>query len=99
MALFVAERPEGLVGYWVYSTELFESATIQRMLRHFRNLLERAVAQPDARLSSLSMLSAEELERQETEKQSRKQSQFSKLKATAPSAVGLAPESTDKPSS
>jgi amino acid adenylation domain-containing protein len=89
MALFVGERPEELIGYWVYSTELFEQATIQRMLRHFTNLLESATSQPDARLSALTMLSPEELAQQEAEKKHRKQSQFSKLKATAPTPVGL----------
>jgi hypothetical protein len=94
MAVFVGERPEGLIGYWVYSTELFEPATIQRMLHHFTNLLESAVAQPDARLSALTMLSPEELAQQEAEKKQRKQSQFSKLKATAPAPVELSGEST-----
>ena len=94
MAVFVGERPEGLVGYWVYSTELFEPATIQHMLHHFTNLLESAVAQPDARLSALTMLSPEELAQQEAEKKQRKQSQFSKLKATPPAPVELSGEST-----
>jgi amino acid adenylation domain-containing protein len=89
MALFVGERPDGLVGYWVYSTELFEQATIQRMIRHWTNLLESAVSQPDARLSALTMLSPEELAQQEADKKQRKHSQFSKLKSTAPAPVGL----------
>jgi acyl carrier protein len=93
MALFVGERPEGLIGYWVYSTELFEQTTIQRMLRHFGNLLAIAVAQPDTRLSALAMLTPEEIEQQEAEKKQRKQSQFKKLKTTAPAAIGL---STDE---
>jgi len=41
------------------------------------------------------MLSAEEVAHQEAAKKQRKQSQLGKLKATAPSAVGLA----DKPDS
>ena len=96
MALFVAERPEGLVGYWVYSTELFEPATIRRMLQHFGNLLEAAIANPDGRLSSLEMLSPEDVARHEAEKRSRKQSQSKKLKATAPAAVGLSGDSVTK---
>ena len=96
MALFVAERPDGLIGYWVYSTELFDQSTIQRMVRHFGTLLQSAVAQPDARLSSLAMLSAEELEQQEAEKKSRKRSQFKKLKNTAPEAMGLSTDDGKK---
>ncbi len=86
MAVFVAEKPDELVGYWIYSTELFEQTTIQRMSRHFGTLLQSAVAQPDSRLSALAMLSPEELEQQEAEKKQRKQSQFRKLRATAPEA-------------
>jgi acyl carrier protein len=99
MAVFVADKPEGLIGYWVYSTELFKQATIQRMLRHFSNLLQSAVEQPDARLSALRMLSPEEVAQQEAEKTQRKQSQFKKLKATAPAAVGLSGDESGKQSS
>jgi non-ribosomal peptide synthetase component F len=98
MAVFMAERPDGLHGYWVYSTELFERATIQRMLRHFGNLMRSAVAQPDARLSALAMLSPEEIKQQEAEKQQRKQSQSKRLKTTAPAPVSLASEGPPKSS-
>jgi amino acid adenylation domain-containing protein len=96
MALFVGERPDGLVGYWVYSTELFEQVTIQRMIRHWTNLLESAIAQPDARLSALTMLSPEELAQQQAEKKQRKHSQISKLKSTAPAPVGLSSGPVEK---
>ncbi len=96
MAVFVAERPDGLLGYWVYGTELFDRATIQRMLRHFENLLDAAIADPDARLSSLAMLSAEEVAQQEAEKQSRKRSQSRKLKMASPTAIGLSGENHTK---
>ncbi len=92
LAVFVVEKPEGLLGHWVYSTELFERTTIQRMMLHFGNLLRNAVAQPDARLSALSMLTSEEVEQQELKKEQRKQSRFGKLKATAPEVVGLVKE-------
>jgi amino acid adenylation domain-containing protein len=92
MAVFMAERPDGLIGYWVYSTELFEQKTIQRMMRHFTTLLQSAIAQPEARLSALAMLSSEEIEQQEAEKQRRKQLQSKKLKMTTPTAVSLSAE-------
>jgi non-ribosomal peptide synthetase component F len=91
MAVFVAERPDGLIGYWVYSTELFEPTTIQRMMRHYATLLQNAITQPEARLSALVMLSPEEIQRQEAENQQRKQSQSKKLKTTTPTAVSLSP--------
>ncbi len=96
MAVFVAERPDELLGYWVYSTELFEQATIQRMIRHFGTLLQSAVAQPDLRLSALTMLSPEEIAQQEAEKKTRKQSQLKKLKTTAPEAVSLSTDDGGK---
>ena len=99
MAIFVAERSDELIGAWTYSTELFEQPTIQRMVRHFENILHSAVTQPDARLSALAMLSPEEMERQEADKTKRKQSQFKKLKTTAPEAVGLSTDDSGKASS
>jgi amino acid adenylation domain-containing protein len=99
MAVFVAERPDGLIGYWVYSTELFEQFTIRRMLGHYCNLLDQAVEHPDTRLSALSMLSEEEIQQQEAEKHARKQSQFRKLKSTAAAAVGLTGDTPVKPPS
>lgn len=89
MAVFVVERPDGLTGYWVYSTELFEQSTIQRMVRHFGNLLRSAISQPDTRLSALSMLSPEEVAQQDADKKSRKRSQFNKLISTVPQAIGF----------
>ncbi len=49
-----------------YSTDLFEAATIRRMLGHWENLLESIVANPEEMVDELRMLSAEE-ERQVVE--------------------------------
>ncbi|HEX5871679.1 MAG TPA: condensation domain-containing protein, partial [Longimicrobium sp.] len=43
-----------------YSTDLWDEATMARMMEHCRTLLERAAAAPDAPLSSLSMLPDDE---------------------------------------
>ncbi|MEG4144516.1 amino acid adenylation domain-containing protein [Microcoleus sp. Pol12B5] len=53
----------GIRGWFEYSLDLFEAATIARMARHFQNLLEGIVANPSARLSDLPMLA--ETERQQ----------------------------------
>jgi amino acid adenylation domain-containing protein len=45
----------------VYNTDLFERATIVRMLGHFQTLLEAIAANPDARLADLPLLTKEEL--------------------------------------
>jgi amino acid adenylation domain-containing protein/non-ribosomal peptide synthase protein (TIGR01720 family) len=50
-------RLQGLVEY---STDLFEEATISRMLGHFTNLLESIVADPEQRVGELRMLDVEE---------------------------------------
>ncbi|NDJ21054.1 amino acid adenylation domain-containing protein [Nostoc sp. B(2019)] len=40
-----------------YNTDLFDAATITKMLRHFQNLLSSITANPQARLSNLPLLS------------------------------------------
>ena len=46
----------GLRASAVYSTDLFERSTALRMLGHYRRVLERVLADPDARLSELDLL-------------------------------------------
>ncbi|HYO55831.1 non-ribosomal peptide synthetase [Archangium sp.] len=60
LALVMFDRPEGLLGYCEYSTDLYDATTIQRMMGHLRVLLEAIAAQPEARLSALSLLSEAE---------------------------------------
>ena len=66
LTLFMVEGAEGLRGWleyneglsgWVeYRTDLFEAATITRMLGHLETLLEGIIADPDQRLSELPLL-------------------------------------------
>jgi len=51
---------ENLNGLVVYSTDLFDDTTITRMLGHFQTLLESIVADPEQRLSELSILTEAE---------------------------------------
>jgi amino acid adenylation domain-containing protein len=60
LALGIAETPEGLVADWQYRAELFEAATIERMASHFQTLLEGIVADPDARIADLPLLTSSE---------------------------------------
>ncbi len=46
--------------HWEYSTELFDEATISRMVGHYLTLLASVVADPDLKLSEQRMLSAAE---------------------------------------
>jgi len=43
-----------------YSTELFDEATIARLLNQYENLLERIIADPDGRIGGLPLLSETE---------------------------------------
>jgi amino acid adenylation domain-containing protein len=54
------ERPEGMAGRFLYSTELFDKATIHRMIAHWTRLLEGVAADPSTPLAKLPMIDAEE---------------------------------------
>ena len=60
LTMVLREKPEGLDGCIEYSTDLFESATIERMVGHFITLLEGIVAAPDQRISKLPLLTEPE---------------------------------------
>ena len=60
LTLTVGEGPDGLVGSWEYSTELFETDTIARWAESFSVLLEGIVSNPDISVSQLPILSASE---------------------------------------
>jgi len=60
LILSVADTPEGLVASVEYNTDLFESATIQRMMKHFGTLLEAVAESPEQTLSELRLLTREE---------------------------------------
>ena len=89
LAVFMVDGDDGLIGYWLYSTDLFDENTILRMAAHFENLLGNAVAQPDTRLRALEMLSEEEKQQRDADKQTKKQSQMKKLLNSEPKAVSI----------
>ena len=62
LTLMMEERPEGLQGTVEYNTDLFDAATIERMVGHFQTLLEGIVADPDRPISTLPLLTAAERE-------------------------------------
>ncbi len=63
LTLSLVERTDGLRGAVEYNTDLFDEATIARMLGHFQTLLEAVVVDPDQRISRLPLLG--EAERRE----------------------------------
>ncbi len=52
------DRPDGIIGRFKYNTDLFDALTIVRMREHWVTTLERVVADPNQRLSSLSVVTA-----------------------------------------
>ena len=60
LTFFFTETSEGLLGEVEYSTDLFERTTIQRMVEHYRVLLQSIVCDPKQRLSDLSLLTDSE---------------------------------------
>ena len=62
LTLFAAERDGRVETTIEYKSDLFEPETIERMLGHYRVLLESIVSQPQARITDLSMLALEEEE-------------------------------------
>ena len=63
LTLMLDETKEGLSGVLTYSVDLFNGSTIERILSHWRRILEGMAAKPEARLSELELLDQEEKKR------------------------------------
>jgi amino acid adenylation domain-containing protein len=60
VTLHLADTPRGFKGFWEYNTDLFDTATIERMNGHFRILLEAIVADPRRPVRQLPLLTSDE---------------------------------------
>uniref|UniRef100_UPI0013DB290B non-ribosomal peptide synthase/polyketide synthase n=1 Tax=Pyxidicoccus caerfyrddinensis TaxID=2709663 RepID=UPI0013DB290B len=60
LELTLAQAGQGYEGVLSYNTGLFEAGTAQRMVEHFRLLVDALVARPEVPLASVSMLSEAE---------------------------------------
>jgi len=56
LVLGMQDAGKELCGYLNYSTDLFEAGTIRRMIRHFHQLLEGIVTDPNKLVSQLSLM-------------------------------------------
>ncbi|MGE6757265.1 amino acid adenylation domain-containing protein, partial [Corallococcus interemptor] len=63
VSVFFVEEGEGLRGSVEYSAELFDATTVHRMVEHLRVLLDAALSRPEAAVSRLPMVDAEERQR------------------------------------
>ncbi|XXX81466.1 amino acid adenylation domain-containing protein [Sorangium sp. So ce134] len=62
LTLSLAERERGLFATLEYAADLFDAATAERILGHYRALLEGATADPGRRASALPLLAPDERE-------------------------------------
>jgi natural product biosynthesis luciferase-like monooxygenase protein len=60
LTLIMAEAGDELVASLQYNTDLFDTATIERMTGHFQRLLQSIVADPDHRVAELQLLTSTE---------------------------------------
>ncbi|HKG94775.1 MAG TPA: amino acid adenylation domain-containing protein [Gemmatimonadaceae bacterium] len=56
ITLSVVADDHGFVGHVEYNTDLFDAATVDRLMGHYRTLLEAVVADSDRKLSQLPIL-------------------------------------------
>jgi non-ribosomal peptide synthetase component F len=60
ISLYMWDEPKGLVARLEYNTDLFDDASIRRMLGRFETLLEAIVDNPEERISDLPILAGSE---------------------------------------
>ncbi len=56
LSLKLDDRPTGLIGHFEYSTDLFDAATIDRLIGQFQSLLAGLVAAPQRPIATLPLL-------------------------------------------
>lgn len=61
LTLHIVDAKAELRGLLEYKTDLFDAATINRIVEHFQTLLQGIVTNPQVRLSDLPILTADEL--------------------------------------
>jgi non-ribosomal peptide synthetase component F len=74
---------------WLYSTDLFGAQTMARMAAHYTTLLGKAIANPEARISTLDYLTAVERAEQEAAKREHQSSKASQLRGAKRKTVSL----------
>jgi amino acid adenylation domain-containing protein len=60
LTFFLEEQAQGLLGAFEYNTDLFNAATIDRMIGHLTNVLEQVVINPAVKLLAIEVLTAAE---------------------------------------
>jgi len=60
LTLFMLEEGRKLSGALEYNTDLFDNITINRMLKHFENLLKEIIANPEQKIAAIPILTEAE---------------------------------------
>ncbi|MBK1986127.1 amino acid adenylation domain-containing protein [Sphaerospermopsis aphanizomenoides BCCUSP55] len=60
MTLSMSQRNGELIGEWEYNTDLFDAATIERMIEHFQMLISGILAEPEQSIWELPLLTEKE---------------------------------------
>jgi amino acid adenylation domain-containing protein len=90
ITLALNQTAEGTIrGSVRYSTDLFDFSTIERLTRHYETLLRSVVADPDARVNSLEILTEAERQQKLEHKEERRELKLKKLLSVKPKAVKL----------
>ena len=88
----VVQDEDHLSGALQYSTDLFDSSTITRMIGHFERLLQSIVEQPGARLSVLEMLTDVEKQQRRMEDAEREKANRAGLKNARRRSIDISSE-------
>lgn len=98
LSLFMRQVDGELLGFFEYATDLFDSGTIERLARHFRQVLERIVNDPEQRFEEWELLTPDErrqllsfgmAETREPQETWTVHDRFSLMAANAPDATAL----------
>ncbi|HEY0512066.1 MAG TPA: amino acid adenylation domain-containing protein [Thermoanaerobaculia bacterium] len=60
LSVYLVDAPTGVEGFLEYNTDLFERATMERLLDHYQRVIGTVIEDPEVPLSELSLLSEEE---------------------------------------
>ena len=89
LSVFMWEAGEGLAGLFEYNTDLFDDATVTRMMEQFKGLLAAVTSEPDTRLSQLAGPIVESESRRRAAEAARlRESGLSKFRGVKPRLVG-----------
>jgi amino acid adenylation domain-containing protein len=85
LSLGLTETAQGLFGGLTYGTDLWEAATMRRLVGHFTRLVEQAAADPDLRVSRVALL--DEAERRQVVEEWSRTSAESPLESPAGACI------------